>query len=372
MKKKYFQFLRIICKSLLATLTIHICYAYPCIAIFFIPIVLIWQINIIQKKKYLLFYIFTIIFYIYFSLPFILWCIIKQKCSLIVILYYLISLIILSIITLFFILILKYINSIFKINTYKQIFFICIWISLFYYICYIGGSIYLFGSAFSIYFLLYPLAYFKSFGLPFFSTNYPFLYFFIYQFIIATIHNKLPVYSILLLIIYSFIGNIFFFEYKTYYWEKKCNLCNHIYLHENVYIYPEGMHKIKSYQDILNLVSLATKTKKKLIAGIIWNEKAQKNDYIEGKTGLLVAYPCGYYFIREKNHQLGFAEKKTGSKIINTTIQNILICSEFFLLPIWLQKKEIIVVASIMWTYECINKIYYYIMKSIYTLNQNM
>lgn len=95
---------------------------------------------------------------------------------------------------------------------------------------------------------------------------------------------------------------------------------------------------------------------------------------IIGKTGLITIYSCGYYDIRKKNHQLGFAETTSKSKDINKQKNLILICSEFFLIPIEKQQKINIdlIIASIKWTEIKYNRIYYHIMKAIYTLYENL
>lgn len=250
---------------------------------------------------------------------------------------------------------------------FKNIYLIII-ITTVYYISYIGGNLYLENSVLPIYFILYPMAFFKQFGLPFFTSKYPFIYLFLYQIILYYMYVFLKNKIYFVLCIYGILGCLIFYEKKIYYWERPINKSYESYLNNNTYIFPEGMFYINSQTDIEELISIAIKEGKKIIGGISWNELKEKR--IIGKTGLITIYSCGYYYIREKNHQLGFAETTSKSKNINKQKNRILICSEFFLMPIEKQQKINIdfIIASVKWTEIKYNRIYYHIMNAIYCL----
>ncbi len=321
------------------------------------------RINLEAKIQYF-FYLSSLFFFI-FSFPFVYWCFIEQDCCLSIFLYYLFIIILLCVFLFCIIACFSFIET-YCIPCSPQI--IIGIISFFYYGSYLGGTLYLKNTIFPIFFILYPLASFSSYGLPFFSFEHPFFYLFIYQLAIFTLYKIFTKRSIVIFLIYGSCGCLFFYQNQSYYWEKEISMPYNAYLHQNMYLFPEGMFDITEYSTLQNLLNLATSKGKKIIGGVTWNKYA--NDQIEGKNGIIKIFPCGYYSIREKNHQLPFAEKPTHLSYNKKNTQKELICSEFFLSPLWLQKKigAEYIIASIKWTAKWYTRIYRFIMKSIYTL----
>lgn len=308
---------------------------------------------------------FSTLFFLIFSLPFVYWCFVEQQCSPFIFLYYLLILVLLSA---FLFLIILCFHCIHKYRIPFSPAIIIGIISFFYYVSYIGGTLYLQNTIFPIFFILYPLTSFSFYGLPFFSFEHPFFYLFIYQLTIFMLYQIFTFKSILLFFIYVSYGYLFFYQDQSYYWEKKISMAHDTYLHHNIYLFPEGMFDITDYYSIQNLINLAISKKKKIIGGVTW--KKHTNTKTRGKNGIITVFPCGYYTIREKNHELPFAEKKTYSPYCKKNHQNELICSEFFLSSLWEQKKinAEYIIASTKWTTKWYTQIYRFIMKSIYTL----
>jgi hypothetical protein len=317
-----------------------------------------------KSKIHYLFHLSTL-FFLIFSLPFVYWCFIEQNCSPSIFLYYLFIITLLCVFLFCIITCFSYINP-YRTPCLTEIMIGII--SFFYYGCYLGGRLYLKNTTFPIFFILYPLSTFSTYGLPFFSFEHPFLYLFIYQLAIFALYQIFTKKSILIFFIYGCGGYLFFYQNESYYWEKEISMPHDTYLHQNIYLFPEGMFDITDYSTLENLLDLATSKRKKIIGGVTWKRYAE--DRIEGKNGIIKIFPCGYYSIREKNHQLPFAEKPTHLSCSKNNIQKELICSEFFLSPLWLQKKidAEYIIASTKWTGKWYTRIYRFIMKSIYTL----
>lgn len=298
------------------------------------------------------------IIFIFFFSSISLWSFFIQRCSIYIWLCYAY---IISFVILFSFLFYTLTNW-FILLQYKPI-FITILLSLFYH----SGMLIHQNIIFPIFYPLIFFSHWASYGLPFFTPHLPWLYCFAY-FIILYHSDKKIIY------IYAIIGLLFFCQSKEkIYWieNQKDNQNLKNYYYKNNYVFPEAFIEIKNNTNLKKYCKISKKTKKRVILGCQWEELDQPYQ----QNGIAIISPDKKIDFQKKYPIIPFAETKT--KYENEENQkkytHIMICSEFFLLPLPQQieiKNEIIIVASTKWTQSILTFWGQYIMESIFRIYQ--
>ena len=322
----------------------------------FIPFFLLFFLTkTLHSRRSQIIIIINVIFIIFFS-TICYWSFFIKKCSKIIWIYYiLIICFAILIASLFYI----FTNKI-RFLKYKPIFVI----TLLYLYYHLGILIH----PDMIFPIFYPLIFFsdlKSYGLPLFTPNFPWVYCLLYFIILYHINQNI-------INTYAIIGSMFFYQpIEKIYWieNQKHNQNLKNYYYKNNYIFPEAFIQIKNNSSLKKYSKISKKTKKKVIIGCQWeelNEPYQQN-------GVAIIFPDGKIDFQKKYPIIPFAETKTRyiTKDNKKKHTHIMICSEFFLLSLPKQikcKNEIIIVASTKWTESIFTFWGKYIMKSIFNL----
>lgn len=310
------------------------------------------------KKQ--IFHTINILFFLFCSIFFLLifWCFIIKECSSIIFYYSFSMIIIWYLCAMLYYTLSKYCF----ILQYQPLALTILFSSLYHSSLFFNQK-----TILPLFYPLTPLSFFQAYGLPLFMPDHPWLYCFIYFVIIY--HIKINI-----IIIYSIIGMLFFYyPIENQYWITNQNKSKNKedYLYKNIIIFPEGYCRIYNQKDLNKYKKLSKKHQKIVIIGCHWEEYNQPYE----QNGIAIINPNGNLYFQKKYPLIPFAETKNPYQQEHQTYQkkypHILICSEFFLLPLTKQiqlQRPIILITSLTWTKTKYTFWGRYVMEAIYKL----